>query len=283
MDTDQLTRALFPAASSRVALVQLQQSWQQVLACHHYPSVVKGLLGEMLAATALLASTIKNDGRLKMEIRGQGPVTLVAIECGAEGQLRGLARSQPEVTGDNLQAVTGGGLLVITSESASGQRYQGIVALEGDSLASVLECYFRDSEQLPTRFWLSADDNCASALLLQQLPGEREEDSWERLQYLAETVTTDELVSLPARDLLHRLFHQEELHYLQSQQYRFECSCSLQRVTEMLISLGRVELEETLDQEGVVEVNCEFCNRNYRFGAEEVARLFGAPGEPRIH
>lgn len=284
MDQDQLTRGLFPVASSRVAVVQLDQTWRGVLERHHYPLAIQAVLGELMAAAALLASTIKNDGRLKVEIRGKGGLTLVAVECGADGDMRGLARWQePLEAAAGLQALTGGGLLVMTTETATGKRYQGIVPLDGNDIASVLERYFRDSEQLPTRFWLSTSDQRASGFLLQQLPGDREPDSWERLLMLSETVTDQELLELPAQQLLHRLYHQESLELLQPQGYRFRCSCSLQRVTDMLISLGRQEMEETLDQEGEVKVDCEFCNQVYRFTDADVERLFGGPDQPILH
>jgi len=284
MDQDQLTRVLIPAASSRVALVQLDQTWRAVLERHHYPPVILKVLGELMAAAALLASTIKNDGRLKLEIRGEGPLTLVAIECGAGGDMRGLARWQePVEAGGDLQSITGGGLLVMTTETAAGKRYQGIVSLEGNSVTAVLERYFRDSEQLPTRLWLSTSDQRASGLLLQQLPGEREADSWERLQHLSETLTNEELQALPAEELLHRLYHQESTQLLQPQSFRFHCSCSLQRVTDVLLSLGRQEMEETLEQEGQVKVDCEFCNQVYRFEETDIAKLFGDPDKPMLH
>lgn len=284
MDQDQLTRALFPEASSRVALVQLDQTWRRLLERHHYPPAIKAVLGELMAAAALLASTIKNDGRLNLEIRGEGALSLVTIECGANGEMRGLARWQepiPAATG--LQGMTGGGLLVMTTETAAGKRYQGIVSLEGDSVAAVLEHYFRDSEQLPTRLWLATSDQRASGFLLQQLPGEREADSWERLQHLSETITDEELQGLQAPDLLQRLYHQESMQMLQPRGFRFHCRCSQQRVTQVLISLGRQEMEETLAQEGEVKVDCEFCNQVYRFDETDVARLFGDPEEPTLH
>lgn len=284
MDQDQLTRALFPEASSRVALVRLDETWQAMLERHHYPPAIQTLLGELLAAAALLASTIKNDGRLNLEIRGEGALSLVTIECGANGEMRGLARWQePISTEGDLQVLTGGGLLVMTTETAAGKRYQGIVSLEGNSVATVLEHYFRESEQLPTRLWLSTSDQRASGFLLQQLPGEREADSWERLQHLSQTITDEELQTLPAPELLHRLYHQESMQMLQPQDFRFHCRCSAERVTRVLVSLGRREMEETLEQEGEVKVDCEFCNQVYRFDEEDIARLFGDPNEPMVH
>ncbi|MEL0082282.1 MAG: Hsp33 family molecular chaperone HslO [Gammaproteobacteria bacterium] len=281
---DCLTRGLFSAASSRVSMVQLDRTWRAVLERHHYPPAIESILGELMAAAALLASTIKNDGQLKLEIRGQGPLTLVAIECAADGNMRGLARwSEPFAASGDLQALTGGGLLVMTTESAKGKRYQGIVSLEGDKVATVLERYFRDSEQLPTRLWLTTSDQRASGFLLQQLPGEREPDSWERLQYLSETVTDEELLTLPAEQLFYRLYHQETLQLLPTQGFRFHCGCSRQRVADMLVSLGRQEIEETLAQEGEVAVDCEFCNQVYRFDQQAAIALFGPPNQSVLH
>jgi molecular chaperone Hsp33 len=281
---DEMTRTLFPDASSRVALVQLDRAWQKVLERHPYPPAIQVVLGQLFAAVALLASTIKNDGRLKLEIRGEGTLTLVAVECGADGDMRGLARwTEPLAPVADLQALTGGGLLVMTTETASGKRYQGIVSLEGANIAAALERYFRDSEQLPTRLWLASSDQRSCGLLLQQLPGDRDPDSWNRLVALSDTITALELLDLPADQLLHRLYHEETCQPLQPSSFRFSCSCSLQRVTDMLISLGRQEMEETLAQEGEVRVACEFCNQVYLFDDAAVARLFGGPGQPILH
>ena len=239
-----------------------------------------------MAATALLASTIKDETSLKVEIRGSGPLTLAAIECNSRGEMRALARwDDPlgNISSGGLQALVGNGLLVMTTEPPKGERYQGIVSLEGDTIAIVLERYFRDSEQLPTRLWLSADEQRATGLLLQQIPGEREEDSWERLQVLTDTVTNQELLELPREQLLQRLYHQEELRMFASKGHQFRCGCSMERVGEMLISVGRREMEETLAQEDEVKVNCEFCNQTYLFDHQAIARLFGDQDGDILH
>ena len=269
-----------------MALVHLDQTWQRVLESHDYPPAISAVLGQLMAATALLASTIKDETSLKAEIRGSGPLTLAAIECNSRGEMRALARWDGplgNIASGGLSALVGNGLLVMTTEPPKGERYQGIVSLEGDTIATVLERYFRDSEQLPTRLWLSADEQRATGLLLQQIPGEREEDSWERLQVLSDTVTHQELLELPREQLLHRLYHQEELKMFASKGHQFNCGCSRERVGQMLISLGRQEVEETLEQEGEVKVDCEFCNQVYLFDEQGIARLFGDQGGDILH
>ena len=267
-------------------MVHLDQTWQRVLQSHDYPPAISALLGQLMAATALLASTIKDETSLKVEIRGSGPLTLVAVECNSRGEMRALARwSDPlgNIASGGLQALVGNGLLVMTTEPPKGERYQGIVSLEGDTIAIVLERYFRDSEQLPTRLWLSADDQRATGLLLQQIPGEREEDSWQRLQALTDTVTHQELLDLPREQLLQRLYHQEELKMFASKGHEFRCGCSQAKVGEMLISIGRQEVEETIEQEGEVKVDCEFCNQVYLYDQQAVARLFGDQDGDVLH
>ncbi|HAO77200.1 MAG TPA: Hsp33 family molecular chaperone HslO, partial [Pseudomonas sp.] len=243
---DQTQRFLFDDSDVRGEIATLEESYQHVLAKHTYPEPVAQLLGELLAAAALLVGTLKFDGLLILQARSSGAVPLLMVECSSAREVRGIARYhaeqiQPDAT---LTELMPEGMLAITIDPANGQRYQGIVDLEGATLAECLTNYFAASEQLPTRFWLNADSRRACGLLLQQLPADRLKDpeerdaSWEHLRTLADTLTAEELLGLDSETLLHRLYHQEQLRLFDALPIRFRCSCSRERSARALVSLG---------------------------------------------
>jgi molecular chaperone Hsp33 len=275
---DNLHRFLFDGSNVRGELVQLDSTWQALLARQDYPLPVRRLLGEAAAATALLASTIKFDGSLILQTQGAGPVGLVVVECSGRGTLRGLARWHGDVENAGFAQLVGEGRLVMTIDpGGNAERYQGIVELGGDSLADCLQAYFLRSEQLPTRLWLGVDDERAAGLLVQEMPSQSAEadpDVWDRVTHLADTVTASELTGLSPHQLLRRLFHEERVRVFDPEAWRFECRCSRERVASMLKGLGREELDAILHEEGEVGVDCEYCNASYRFDAVDVEQLF---------
>ncbi|MEF3194206.1 MAG: Hsp33 family molecular chaperone HslO [Halothiobacillaceae bacterium] len=276
------------AGGARGELVQLEDAWRSILARGDYPPAVARLLGETAVAAVLLAATLKIDGKLTLQIQGEGTVHLLVMQVTSARELRGLARWHGEVEGEGL-ALIGDGRLVMTIETARGERYQGIVPLEGENLAQALEGYFAHSEQLPTRLWLEAGLTRAAGLLVQKMPGHdspQDDEDWRRIVALSETVTRDELLGLPAKTLLHRLYHEEDCRLFEPETVRFACSCSRERVAAMLRSLGKAEVEALLAEHGRVEVHCEFCNAGYGFDAVDVAALFVEtphPGAQGIH
>ncbi|MFM1891432.1 MAG: hypothetical protein RLZ44_509 [Pseudomonadota bacterium] len=281
-DQDLLHRFVFEGLGVRGELVQLGASWRAVREQHAYPEAVAVSLGEALAAVALLSGTIKFKGSLILQVRGDGPLGTLVAQASERRTLRGVARWEGEVPNGDLPAVYGAGHLVLTAEAPAGERYQGIVALEGARLADALEAYFAQSEQLATRLWLTADADAAAGLLLQRLPGTAaDEDDWGRVCLLAETVQAAELSQLPVRELLRRLFHEEEVRLFDPEPLAFRCSCSRERVAAALQALGRAELQGLLEEDGEVSVDCEFCNRRYRFDAVDLEQLWaGAPNLP---
>lgn len=291
MKHDQLIKFMFASAPIRGHVVQLADTWQAVLSRHEFPAPVVALLGEMMAAAALLSSTLKFDGALIMQLHGDGPVRLLVAECNADLTLRATAKLADEAhiaTSDTLQSLVnqhGQARMAITldpREKLPGQQpYQGIVPVEGESIAQMLEHYMARSEQIDTRLWLAADNASAGGLLLQRMPGDGghqpvtvDADAWDRALHLAQTVKSQELLSVAPTELLHRLFWQEEgVRLFEPASPRFACTCSRERVGEMLLRLGRSEIESVLSERGQIDVQCEFCGAAYVFDAVDAAQL----------
>lgn len=298
MATDQLQRFLFDYTPIRGEIVQLQATYRDAIANHDYPAAIERLLGELLAACALLTATIKFDGTLSMEIRSEGTLRLLMAESnpGASERaqrLRGVARFDAEALADiddqSLQTLTGDGHVVITLDPEEGTRYQGIVALDQPSIAGCLEQYFAQSEQLPTRLWLAANDQHAAGLLIQKLPASEDAaqessasdgDAWDRIKHLADTIRGDELTGLDAEQVLHRLFHEEQARVFEPAPVKFSCSCTRERFGRALHQLGAAELRSVLEEQGQIETQCHFCNTWYIFTPADVEALIEDPGAP---
>lgn len=282
-DQDRLTRFLLPHAGVRGVHVQLQQTWRQIRERAEYPPAVSELLGEAAAACALFTGHAKIEGRLSVQLRGQGPLRALFAECTAAGTLRGIAQVGEGPVSRDLRALGDGAVLAITIENPSPHgrdpaRYQGLVPIETESLADAFEDYFRQSEQLPTRLLLAADGERSAGLMLQKLPGDGgDDDGWARATALFDTLGTEELLAVTGPTLLTRLFHEEEARQLGERPLSFACSCSRERVAAVLESLGRDEARAAL-QDGVAEIHCEFCGQQYRFDPDEIEALFASPG-----
>ncbi|MBC7984901.1 MAG: Hsp33 family molecular chaperone HslO [Candidatus Obscuribacterales bacterium] len=280
-DHDFLHRFLFEHYPIRGQLVHLDTAWRAVLEHAEYPDNIRELLGEASAASALLAATLKFQGHLSLQLRSSGQLSLLLAQCTNGFGVRALARHAPDAQGQSLmQLASGGQLTVILENQDEKQRYQGVVPLLGERLAQCLEVYFEQSEQLPTRLWLYADAQRASGMLLQRLPARETddpiavEDAWRRVQLIGDTLQPAELRDLSDREILHRLFNEDDVRLFEPAPVFFRCTCSHERVTGMLLSLGRAEVESVLGEQGRVEVRCDFCNRAYQFDAVDVGRIF---------
>ncbi|WP_313086124.1 Hsp33 family molecular chaperone HslO [Pseudomonas sp.] len=287
LDADYTQRFLFDDSDVRGEWVGLERSYAEVLAKHRYPEPVAQLLGELLAAASLLVGTLKFDGLMILQASSSGAVPLLMVECSSDREVRGIARYDEALLtpGASLAELMPDGVLAMTIDPANGQRYQGIVALDGADLADSLSSYFASSEQLPTRFWLAADGRRASGMLLQQLPadrirdGEQREASWQHLRTLADTLTTEELIGLDTETVLHRLYHEESVRLFEPRPIVFRCSCSRERSATAVISLGQQDAEQLLEEQGgAISIDCQFCNHSYRFDAADIAQLFAGAG-----
>lgn len=278
---DQLHRYLFEHHQVRGELVQLDDTFAHMLAAQAYPPAVQHLLGELLVATSLLTATLKFEGSITVQIQGNGPVRLAVINGDDRQQLRGVARWEGPLPADSsLQTLVGEGQMIITVIPEQGERYQGIVALTGQTLSECLETYFAQSEQLATRIWIRIGDAPgrpqAAGILLQTLPaaGEQHQDDFDHLCQLTETIKAEELFSLPASEILYRLYHQEEVRLFEPLAVRFHCTCSRERCQGALLQLGQAEVHDILQEQGKLEMHCDYCGRHYSFDAVDVEALF---------
>lgn len=273
---DKIQRILFEEADVRGVVVGLQASYGAVMERNTYPLSVQKLLGEMLAAVALLSSTLKFDGRLMLQAQGEGALRLLMAECSHHQQVRGIARIEGELPDrDGFSQLFSQGRLALTIEPANGQRYQGVVPMEQESLAACLEDYFSRSEQLPTRIQLACDGERSAGMLLQVLPASGGEgEDWNRIAVLADTLTQEELLTLDNESMLYRLFHQEKCCLYKAQNLEFHCDCSRERCERALKLVGREELLAAAgEQGGHISVDCQFCNAIYQFDREDIMAL----------
>ena len=278
---DSLQRFLFEHAPIRGELVHLDATWRSVIERHDYPEVLRKLMGELAAAAVLLAATLKLQGSLVLQIMGKGPVKLLVVECSGDMKLRATAKWSGELVQASFAELIGEGQFAITLDPKDGgQPYQGIVAIEGSSVAEVMQNYMSHSEQLETRLWLAADGQHAAGMLLQKLPdtGTHEEaadaDAWPRAVILAETLKAEELLQLPVKTLIQRLYHEDDIRLFDVQKVEFFCSCSRDNVASMLKMLGREEVDSILAEREHIEVHCEFCNQRYEFDKVDAEMIF---------
>lgn len=264
--TDQLSRYTFDGQDVRGELVQLTSSYQTLIRGHHYPAPVQELLGHMMAAVSLLTATLKFEGHIAVQLQGDGPLNFIAVNGNNHQELRGIARLRAELRDTDLRSMIGQGQLIITLTPDAGERYQGIVSADADSIAVMLENYFEQSEQLRTRVWLHADGENAAGMLLQRLPAAGQDLSgFEHLATLTDTITAKELYTLPADDLLYRLYHEENVRLHPSHPVQFVCGCSRERTLKALASVSPDERQAILKEDGEIVMTCDYCLTEYRF------------------
>jgi len=284
-DNDTLQRFIFESTDIRGEITTLSASYLDLLALQKYPPQVALLFGEFLAAASLLSSSLKHSGMITVQANGSGPITTIMAECSQDNKLRGIVRGNFDDLGklSTLQELLGKATLAITLEPEGRERYQGVVPLDEDNLSKCLEFYFYQSEQLPTKIRLASNSEIATGLFIQQLPstGDREEslEDWQRVSTLFETLSSDEQLQLSHNDQLYRLFHEQELRLFDAKLMAFSCSCSRQRTENALLSLGRTEVMELSEEQGLIMIHCQFCAQEYRFTATDVTQLF----DPLLH
>ncbi len=271
---DCLRRFLFEELGVRGEWVHLQTSFQ---AAKQYQSMSESAalqLGQALAVVTLLSATIKFKGSMVLQAQGEGALRTLVAQATDQREIRGLVRGDESAEGTSLQQMMGQGRLVLTTESKIGEPYQGVVSLEGNGLAEVIENYFQQSEQLATRLWLFADKTQVAGLFLQKIPTQESDDlDWQRITTLANTVTANELLNLECENILHRLFNEEKLRLFTAETVTFKCQCSREKIATTLRALGRKDLEEAIKLQDEIKVNCEFCGQKYSFDTQAIEAI----------
>ncbi|TVZ37241.1 molecular chaperone Hsp33 [Alteromonadaceae bacterium 2753L.S.0a.02] len=284
--SDNTHRFLFENTDIRGNLATLSESFQKIASHQKIPHSALPILGEFVAAVALLSETLKFDGILTLQVRGDGPLPLIVAECSNQGHLRAVAKAAENISqetpleGLTLPQLMGNGVLTITIDPVQGQRYQGIVPVEGDTLADCLGYYFAQSEQLPTRLWLCASETQCAGLMLQSLPAQQvsdpelREEQWRMAEQLAATVSAEELLSLDHETVLYRLFHEMLCRIFPARNFEFKCSCTRERSENAIASLGKQEALALLEEQGKIGIDCHFCGQHYAFKSADIEQMF---------
>lgn len=279
MKKDLIQKFLFEEKDIRGAFVSLQKSYTDNNQPHNYPAFIDKLLAEFLCASALLSSSLKFEGRLVLQIRSEGDVSLLMAESDHQQNIRAIAKFKEDVTFTDFQKAFAKGTFAMTIEPLGKEPYQGIVPLSGDSLADCLAEYFERSEQLGTELVFALGKDCASGFLIQQLPSQLVVDKaerkrqWQEVSVFIKTLSDDDLTSLDAETLLHRLFHEESVRLFDSSPVQYQCTCSKERMDKALISLGNKELELMMSEQKFIDMSCDFCAKAFRYDRADILGL----------
>jgi len=275
--TDVLNRYLFDGMHVRGELVQLNKTYQDIVALHDYSQGVSELLGELVAATCLLTATLKFEGEIAVQLQGDGPIGYLAVNGNHNQEMRAIARIAEDATGSGLKELVGKGTMVITIRPDKGEPYQGVVALEKDTLAGCLAHYFEVSEQIPTTIWLFVDEENkqVAGSLIQLLPDGDDKDKqlsdYEHLCQITNTIKSEEIFTLNAEDLLYRLYHQEEVRLFDPQAVTYKCSCSEEKCLNAIAQVEASELNSIIAEQGKVSMTCDYCRTTYDFDEKKLA------------
>ncbi|HBY84446.1 MAG TPA: Hsp33 family molecular chaperone HslO [Colwellia sp.] len=270
-----LNRYLFTDAHARGELVQLSSSFKSIIKNHNYPVGVEKLLGELLSATCLLTATLKFEGDITVQLQGDGPVGYMSVSGNNNQQMRGIAKMAEETSADTLQTLIGKGTMIITIRPSVGEAYQGVVALDKESLADCLAHYFEVSEQIPTKIWLfsDTDQQLSAGALVQLLPDgdgsienkEQQLSDFEHLCQLTNTIKSEEVFSLEAEALLYRLYHQEQVNIFEPQAVTYVCGCSADKCLSAISQIEPSEIKAILAEQGKISMTCDYCITTYDF------------------
>jgi molecular chaperone Hsp33 len=275
MIADQITPFVFDALPVRGALIHLSRSWRRMLRDHPYDDIVRETLGHAAAATGLIAQSMEFDGAITLQIQGAGNLHMLVMQCTSDLEVRGMASfnedSNTESFGDLMQNAH----CAITVDTGD-RPYQGIVEIERSSLADSLQNYFARSVQVPSHVMLVSDASLSGGILLQQMPGQSilNEDDWNRLGYVVATLRASDFENSDNMELIGKLFAEDDVRVFESKPVAFRCRCSQQRAEEVLRMLGEEETREAVEEQGIVDITCEYCGRQRSFDPIDISRLF---------
>ena len=276
---DILHRYLFDDLHVRGELVQLSKTYQQIIAAHDYPLGVRQLLGELVAATCLLTATLKLEGEISVQLQGDGPIGYLAVNGGHNQKMRGIAKLKEATTAQGLQDLIGKGTMIITIHPVKGEAYQGVVALEQSTIADCLSHYFKVSEQIPTMIWLYHNDETqqVAGSLVQLLPDgddkEKQQNDFEHLCQLTNTLKAEEIFTLDAETLLFRLYNQEKVRLFDPQVVEYQCSCSEEKCMNAISQIQATEIKSILSEQGSISMTCDYCLTTYAFYEKQLEHL----------
>lgn len=274
MFEDQVVPFVFDRLPVRGEIISLTRAWRRMLEHRAYEPIVQDTLGQAAAATGLIAQSLKFDGAVTLQVQGRGDLRMLVMQCTSDLELRGLATPAPAVTAATFDELMQSAHCAITVDAGDAP-YQGIVEVNRDSLAASLEHYFARSVQIPSHVALVSSATQSGGLLLQQMPGERiDEDDWRRLGLLADTLALADFARGSGLDLIGRLFAEDDLRVFTGRPVTFRCRCSRRRTEDVLRMLGRDEVEAALEEQGRLDVTCEYCGRRRSFDAVDASRLF---------
>ncbi len=276
---DRLLRFIFEEAPVRGQICSINKSWTEALEFHPYPPIVKKLLGELMVSAALLATNLKEPGKIIVQTQTEGAIKLLVVECDHEFNIRGYAQTEGEIENEDFEHLFAKGYLVITLKiDRDDQQYQGYVSLTTHSIAQAIEDYLTQSEQLDTRLWIANNASGLTGFMLQKLPAEKDDEvMWEHITKLAETMTDEELLTLPHTDVLHRLYHQDPVRIFEPHEVKFNADISRERMEASLKTLSKGELDSIIEEQGHIKMTCQFTGREEVFHQEDVDALFREP------
>jgi len=278
--TDTRQRFLFEDTHIRGEITTLSSSFQAIKSRQNYPALVNIILGEFLAAASLLSATLKFTGIVSIQAMGHGAIKTIMAECSNKTRLRGIVRGDLEAVTDqdDFYSLLAGATLAITIEPDNGERYQGIVPIESANLSGCLEYYFEQSEQLSTKIKLTANAFSAAGIMIQQMPhssnDQKAYNDWQHLCLLLDSLKAEEQLELDHETQLYRLFHEQQVRLFDPEALQFFCSCSKPRTAKTLVSLGFEEVDQIYQEQGPIQVTCEFCDQQYIFDKSDIYKLF---------
>ena len=274
MSADTVIPFGFESLPVRGALIHMSRSWRRMLRDHDYDALVTETLGHAAAATGLIAQSLKFDGAVTLQIIGGEALRMLVMQVTSDLDVRGMAAVSDGVEAQSFGDLTRDAQCAVTIDSGK-QPYQGIVAIEPESLAASLEHYFDRSIQVPSHLVLVANENVAGGVLLQQVPGEQiDEDDWNRLNFLIQTLTTGDFDDEAGMQLIGKLFAEDDVRVYEARPVDFRCRCSAAKTEDILKMIGETEARDALAEQGSIEVSCEYCGRKRQFDAVDVERLF---------
>ncbi len=271
-------RFIFEDAPIRGELIHIQDCYQTIINQRPYPPMVKHLLGEAIVACLLVASSIKFKGRLTLQFQGDERLPLIIVQANDQLQVRAHARFAPNIKNKYYaEAFLNGKMAFTFQQDNKTQAYQSLVPIHSTAMSENLVYYFQQSEQIPTHVWLAVRDDVACGMLIQAMPDDKnqiDQASWDYALAMARTLTDEELLQLNNTTILHRLYHETTLRLFEPRRPEFACQCSEDKMKAVLKMLGKEEIDQLINERGKVEIQCDFCNKNYQFDAIDVTLLF---------